>query len=445
MNPFRRAFVRQLAATGLMLPALARAARPPESAPAVLDEAVAAATRAAAQWAAAEGTPEALAADEARWSDVQRAWAVDRSILNLENGGVQPSPGVVNRAYAEAWTLAHSAPGHTLNHLLWPQVEGVRTRLAQAFGCSPEELALTRNTTEGVENVALGFPLEPGDEVLTTTQDYWRFLNTFKQRASRERIVLRQITLPVPLADPAEAVRRLVEAITPRTRLLLISQAINLTGQFLPVRELVREARARGVVTIVDGAHGFAHLPAMRAELDCDIYATSLHKWLFAPHGTGFLYVRRDLIERIWPLFPAPAELAGNIRKFESIGTVPAAPYVAIGAALDFWAMLGAERKAARLCWLRERWLARIAAEPGVRVLGSRQPGEAGALATIEIPGLPAAALARQLWEKHRVLVRAIQHPEFSGLRVTPSLYTTAAELDRFADLLLQIKRDGIG
>jgi selenocysteine lyase/cysteine desulfurase len=358
---------------------------------------------------------------------------------------VQPSPAIVNQAYVQAWLASHEAPAHSLNRVLWPQVEGVRSRLAEAFGCDREELALTRNTTEGIETVLLGLRLQQGDEVVTTTQDYWRFQNTLRQRGERDGIVVRPITLPVPAESVDEIVERFAAAITPRTRVILLSHVINLTGQFLPVREIVQRARAEGVLVVVDGAHGFAHVPLTRDALDCDIYATSLHKWLGAPHGTGFLYVRRERIEEIWSLYPAPSELRGNIRKFESIGTAPAAPYLAIREALDFWLSIGSVRKAARLRWLRERWLAPLVEEPWLKIHTPRKPEFAGALATVACAGIPPTKLAAWLWERHRTLVRAVIHPEFQGIRVTPNLYTTVAELDRFSGLLKEAVTKGIG
>lgn len=443
MPPTRRSFLTQLAAAGVVAPAwlsplgyAAEPGAPVETVAPALASAVDAAGRIAAAMAGASSDPAVVAADEPRWAEVQASYAVDRTILNLENGGVQPSPAVVNRAYFQAWLASHEAPAHSLNRVLWPQVEGVRTRLAAAFGCDPEELALTRNTTEGIETVLLGLRWTAGEEVVTTTQDYWRFQNTLRQRADRDGIVFRPIALPVPASSVDEMVARFAAAITPRTRALLISHVNNLTGQFLPVREIVLMARARGVLVVVDGAHGFAHVPLARDAMECDIYATSLHKWLGAPHGTGFLYVRRERIAEIWPLYPAPAEQRGNIRKFESIGTVPAAPYLAIRDALVFWASIGAERKAARLRWLRELWLGPLDAEPWLKVHTPRQPELAGALATVECAGLPPTKLAAWLWERHRTLVRPIIHPEFQGIRVTPNLYTTQADLERFIGLL---------
>jgi len=442
----RRSFLTQLAAAGVVAPAwLLPGAQ--AAVPAALDPdstgftaARAAAARVQASMPLRSGKAAVLAADETLWRDVQASWAVDRTILNLENGGIQPSPAIVNHAYMEAWQYGHAAPAYTLNRVLMPQLDDVRARLASAFGCDREELALTRNTTEGIETVLLGLALRSGDEVVLTTQDYWRFQNTLLQRATRDGIVLRSITLPVPVDSTDEIVARFADAITPRTRVILMSHIINLTGQVLPVREVVRMARARGVLVVVDGAHGFAQLPCTRETLDCDIYATSLHKWLGAPHGTGFLYVRRERIAEIWPLYPAPVELRENIRKFESIGSVAAAPYLGIRPALDFWLAIGAERKLARLRWLRDRWLSAFLDDPNVKVHTPRSAEFSAALMTIDFAGLAPVKLAGWLWERHRTLVRPVLHKEFRGIRVTPNLYTTEEELDRFVAILREAR-----
>jgi isopenicillin-N epimerase len=199
----------------------------------------------------------------------------------------------------------------------------------------------------------------------------------------------------VPVESTDEIVARFAAAITPRTRVILMSHIINLTGQVLPVREVVRMARARGVLVVVDGAHGFAQLPCTRESLDCDIYATSLHKWLGAPHGTGFLYVRRERIGEIWPLYPAPVELRENIRKYESIGSVAAAPHLGIRPALDFWLAIGAERKMARLRWLRDRWLHAFLDDPTVTIHTPRSADFSAALVTIDFAGISAGEVGR--------------------------------------------------
>lgn len=444
----RRTFLSSLATAGVAAPQMfvpAGAAPAPVSG---FDAAVAAAGRIRARFASAPADPAAAAADLELWREVQAAWAVDRSILNLENGGLQPAAAYVNQSFWESWRYANEAPSYTNARILWPKVEEVRARLARAFGCDTEEMAITRNTTEGFLAVALGFPMERGDEVLTTTQDYHRFRNAFLQRQERDGIVLRSIQLTIPAEDAAEVVRRFEEAITPRTRVILLSHMFQLTGQVMPIRAVVQMARARNILVIVDGAHGFSHVPATRDGLDCDAYATSLHKWLGAPHGTGFLYVRRNLIPKIWPLMPSVPPPAGfardDIRKFEARGTASAAPFLAIGAALDVVDMIGLERKMARLVWLRERWVSRVAALPGVHLNTSRRPGLSGAIINIDLEGVSPVALAKWLWDKHRALVAGIENPEFKGIRVVPAIYTTEAELDRFADLLIHARQHGI-
>jgi selenocysteine lyase/cysteine desulfurase len=329
---------------------------------------------------------------------------------------------------------SNQAPPYTMWQVLEPQREPVRRRLARFLGCDPEEIALTRNASEGLQICQCGFDLEPGDEVLTSTQDYPRMIDTFRQRSGREGVVLRQISIPVPAEDPAEVVRRFEAGVTERTRLILLCHVVNLTGQILPVREVAALGRRRGIPVVVDGAHGFAHFPFTAGDLDCDYYATSLHKWLFAPHGTGLLYVRRDRIAGLWPLTAPPAKLSGDIRKFEEIGTHPAANYLAIAEALTFHLGLGPERKAARLRYLTRRWAERLLEHDRVRLHTSLDPRFSCGLATVEVQGVGAEALAHRLWKQHRILVTPIVHPEVQGIRVTPSVYTTLEEVDRFSE-----------
>lgn len=219
---------------------------------------------------------------------------------------------------------------------------------------------------------------------------------------------------------------------------------INLTGQILPVKRVVELGRERGIPVIVDGAHSFAHFDFDHADLGCDYYATSLHKWLFAPHGTGMLYVKREKIRDLWPLMAAPATLAGDIRKFEEIGTHPAAQNLAIAEALTFHEGIGAQRKAARLRHLRDRWALRLAGHERVRLHTSLKPGKSCGIANVEIVGLDPGKLAEHLWQRHHILVTPIVHPEFRGLRVTPSVYTTLAEIDQFSEVMIEIAEKGI-
>jgi selenocysteine lyase/cysteine desulfurase len=389
-------------------------------------------------------SPTEAAAEEPAWRAIQDAFTVDRSLINLNSGGVSPSTAKTQTVMKHYLDYSNTAPAYSMWQVLEPQRESVRTQLAGLFGCDREEIAMTRNASESLQICQLGFDLRKGDEILTTNQDYPRMLTTFQQRERREGVVLRTFSIPVPAEDAEEIVRLFEEQITRRTRLILMCHMINLTGQILPVKPVVRMARRAGIPVIVDGAHSFAHFDFTHADLDCDYYGTSLHKWLYAPHGTGMLYVRRERIAGLWPMMAAPETMDGDIRKFEEIGTHPAANTLAIGEAIAFHQGVGPARKAARLRYLRDRWLAPLLPQERVRLHTSRKPEFSCGIATVQIDGVDSAALAGHLWKAHRILVTPIQHPEFEGIRVSPSLFTTVEELDRFVDAMQAVIRDGL-
>ncbi len=390
------------------------------------------------------GTPEEVARDEAFWHEVQQAFTVDRTLINLNNGGVSPAPRIVQEAMKRHLDYSNEAPVYTMWKILEPQREGVRQQLAHTFDCDAEEIALTRNASEGLQICQLGFDLKPGDEVLTTTHDYPRMITTWKQRERREGIVLKQFPIPIPAEDPDEIVRLFEANITEKTRLILMCHIINITGQILPVKKVVQMARARGIPVIVDGAHALAHFDFKMPDLDCDYYASSLHKWLLAPHGTGFLYVRKDKIAALWPMMAAPEKMGTDIRKFEEIGTHPAANYLAIAEALAFHNGIGGVRKEARLRYLRDYWVERLLQHDRIRLHTSLKPEFSCCIATVQIEGVDTRKLAEHLWDKHRIIVVPIVHEEFEGLRVTPNLYTTIDELDRYIGAMEHVVEHGL-
>ena len=380
-------------------------------------------------------SPEEAAADEKLWHVVQAAFDVDPRIVNLNNGGVSPSPRLVQEALRRDQARANEAPAYAMWSVLEPEVEIVRARLAGLFGCDAEEVAITRNACESLETCLFGFDLAPGDEVLTTNQDYPRTLAALRQRERREGIVVRTISFPVPPSSPAELVSRFREALTPRTRVLLVSHMTYLTGQIFPVAEICRMGREAGVEVVVDGAHALAQLPFRRDDLGCDYYGATLHKWVMAPHGTGFLYVRRSKIAGLWPLMAATSEIrVDDIRKFEQVGTHPAAVHNGAREALAFHEVLGTERKSARLRYLRDRWARRLARHPRVRLLTDLAPEMSCGLGTFAVSGMEPGALAEALWDRRRIFVVAFGHEEFTGVRVTPSLYTRIEDVDAFVE-----------
>jgi selenocysteine lyase/cysteine desulfurase len=398
----------------------------------------------AATRAAGSRAPADIAADEDYWREVQGAFTVNRAYINLNNGGVSPSPRIVQEAMKRYLDLSNEAPVYTMWQLLEPQIESVRQGLARAFGCDPEEMAITRNASESLETCILGLDLKAGDEILTTNQDYPRMITAWRQRERREGLVLKTISFPVPPPSMADLVKRFEQALTPRTRVIQLCHITNLTGQIFPVKEICRLGRERSIEVIVDGAHAFGHFPFTLKDLDCDYYGTSLHKWLFAPHGTGFLYVRKAKIAKLWPLMAAPAEMTDNIRKFEEIGTHPAANHNAIAEALTFQEGIGLDRKAARLRYPRDRWMRRLQGQKGVQIHTSFDPTMGCAIGNVGIGGVDTKKLADYLWAKRRIIVVPIVHEEYQGLRVTPNLYTTLEEVDVFAEEMEQVIAKGL-
>ncbi len=393
---------------------------------------------------AGDASPASLAGNEDFWFQVQRAYEVDRSIINLNNGGVAPAPRSVMSAMSRHVAFTNHLPPRHLWKVLDPQVETVRARIAKSFGCDAEEIAITRNTSESLEICLYGIDLEPGDEVLSTSHDYPRMLNTLKQRELRDGIVLKTFDVPTPPRHSSDLVRLFKENLTPKTKAILVCHITNLTGQIFPVKEIVHLARRRGIRVIVDGAHAFAHFAFTHADLDCDYYGTSLHKWLSAPIGTGFLYVRKSKIEGLWPLMAAPDAMSDDIRKFEEIGTHPTAPRLAIAEAITFYEGIGAARKESRLRFLRDRWAKRLLGQKGVNLYTSLDARQSCGIGTVGIEGIDNGKLTSHLLKKHRILVTPITKGEVHGIRVTPNTYSTLAEVDTFCSAMEEVIEKGL-
>jgi len=324
-------------------------------------------------------------------------------------------------------------PYHTMIRELEPRVETARRMIAEAAGCDPEEIAITRNSSESLEIAQLGVRLQAGDEVLTTNQDYPRMLTTFAQRVRRDGIKLKTISFPVPVLSMDDLYQRFEHAITPQTKLILLCHITNRTGQIFPVRRICDMAHARNIPVIVDGAHAFNQFPYKISDLNCDYYGVSLHKWTFAPIGTGFLYVRKSRIKETWALMASVEQNDENIRKFEEIGTHPAANFDAICEAITFNQNIGIERKAARLRYLKDRWTNQLSQNPKIRILHSSSPEMSCGIGMFGVTGADPGRLTEALEKRHGIYTALMGHEEYVGIRITPSVYTTLAEIDYFA------------
>ena len=387
----------------------------------------------------------AVAEDERYWGEIQRAFDIDRTMVNLNNGGCSPAPTHVLEQMIRDLRFSNELPTEHMWRVLEPRIESVRRDLAAEFGCDPEEMAITRNASEANETMIFGIDLRRGDEVVVTTQNYPRMMNAWRQRERRDGIVLKPVKIPTPVPGDDAFVDHIAAAITPRTRVIEVMHISFQTGYIAPVRRIVELARPRGIQVFVDGAHAFAHFPFTRDALGCDYYGTSLHTWIHAPIGTGFLYVRRDKIRGLWPLMAGTVEQEGDIRKYEEIGTHPAANHNAIAVAIAFHRSIGAERKIARLRLLRDRWARQVLdASPRARMITPIGKNASGAIGVLSIEGMDMGKLGAWLLAQHRIVTTPMVNDEINGIRITPNVYTTVEEVDLFADRVIRAIRDGI-
>ncbi len=378
-----------------------------------------------------------MATDEEYWAQIRQAYTTSSVIINLNNGGVSPQPRVVQEAQERYNQLSNEAPTYymwrILDHI---NREPLRLKLADLVGVSTEEIAIHRNATESLTTIINGLTLRKNDEVVLTRQDYPNVIQAWKQREIREEIKLKWINLDLPIEDEELLVQKFTEQFTPRTRVVHITHMINWTGQILPVRKIADAAHARGIEVVVDAAHSFAQLDFAFPDLGADYIGVSLHKWLCAPFGTGMLYVRRNKVKDLFPLFSNQDPKADDIRKFEVFGTHSIPAEQAIGQAIEFHTAIGIQRKEARLRYLKNYWCEKIKDLPHVRLNTSLKPAFSCAIAHISIDGMEARTLDAFLANQYKIHTSPVIWESLNGIRVTPHIYTSLRELDRLVEAI---------
>lgn len=375
-------------------------------------------------------TPEQLASDEDFWSYIQQSYTASPFAINLNNGAVAPSPKTVQDAMKRYSDLSNEAPGYYMWRVLDQGREPLRHNLARVAGCNAEEIAIQRNTSEALETVIFGLPLKAGDEVVLAKQDYPSMINAWKQRELRDGIKLVWVNLQLPSEDNDYLTKAYTQAFTPKTKVVHVTHTINWNGQILPVRKIADAAHQKGIEVVVDGAHSFAHFEFTIPELGADYFGTSLHKWLSACIGSGFLYVKKEKIKDLYPLFAAPDARVDDIRKFEHLGTRPFFIEQAIGKAIEFHEMIGQQRKQQRLFYLKKYWMEKLKSIPGVEFGTSQKPGFGCGIGLVNFPGHKIGEMEIFLWNNYRVLASTIEWENIKGLRITPNVYTTTKQLD---------------
>jgi selenocysteine lyase/cysteine desulfurase len=384
-----------------------------------------------------------LASDEEFWYNVRQAYNVPTSIINLNNGGVAPSPRVVQEAMKRYHDYSNEAPSYTMWRHLDKGREPLRKNLARIAGCDAEEIAIQRNASEALETIIFGLDLKAGDEVVLSKQDYPNMINAWKQRELRDKIKLVWINLELPSEDEDYLVNEYVKAFSSKTRVVQITHIINWNGQILPTRKIADAAHARGIEVLVDGAHSFAHFRFTIPELGADYFGTSLHKWLSACIGSGMLYVKKEKIKNIYPLFAAADARSSDIRKFENLGTRPFFIEQAITKAIEFHEMIGAQRKEERLHYLKNYWMQKVKDLPKVKIGTSLKPGFACAIGLVNVEGKKPNEFEYFLENNYKIHTVAIEWENIKGIRITPNVYTLTKDLDELVEGITKFATGG--
>jgi selenocysteine lyase/cysteine desulfurase len=376
-------------------------------------------------------TATELAADEDYWSIIQQSYTVNASIINLNNGGVSPSPRVVQEAVERYNKLSNEGPSYYMWRILDQGREPLREKLAGLAGCDKDEIAIDRNATEALNTVIFGLDLKRGDEVIGTKQDYPNMINAWRQREARDGIVYKQINFNFPIENDEEIVLAYEKAITPKTKIIHVTHIINWVGQIMPVKKISDMAHQHGLEVICDGAHSFGLLDFNIPDLDCDYFGTSLHKFLSAPIGSGMLWIKKDKIEKVWPLFCNDKPRSTDIRKFETIGTRSFPIEQGIGEAINFQLAIGKKRKEERIRYLKNYWAERVKDMPGVKIHTSLQSKYSCAICGVSINGMTPGDLDSILFNKYKIHTVGIVWENISCVRVTPHVYTRLPDLDK--------------
>lgn len=380
-----------------------------------------------------------IASNEDFWLTVRKGYRLNPDMVNLENGYYNILPEQTLSRLIEHIREINYKGSYYMRTSQSERKKAMAAKLAELTGCPADELVITRNTTESLDIIISGYDWKAGDEAVMAEQDYPSMLSMFRQVARRHGIVNKTVSVPNHPSSDEEIVDLYAGAITPRTRLIMICHMINLTGQILPVRKICDMAHSKGVEVMVDGAHAVGHFRFKINELGCDYYGSSLHKWLSVPLGSGLLWVKREHITKIWPLL-APFEGGEEgIRQLNHTGTHPVYTDLAVEDAINYYQLLGAERKEARLRYLKNYWADKVKEMDHVVLNTPSDPARSCAIANVGVKGMKPAELGEILWKKHKIYSAPIDGANVHGCRITPNVYTTTAELDQLVNAIAEL------
>lgn len=382
---------------------------------------------------------EKLADNDDFWNDIRKGYKLKPDYINLENGYYCIQPQEILNGFLKHVEEVNMQGAYYMRTVQYDNKKRVAEKLAKLAGCTSEELIITRNTTESLDMIISGMDWKPGDEAVMAEQDYGAMLDMFTQVSKRYGMTNKIISIPMHPKSDEEIVELYSNAITPSTKLLMVCHMINITGHILPIRKICDMAHSKGVPVMVDGAHAFAHIDFKISDLDCDYYGCSLHKWLSVPLGAGFLYVKKDNISKVWPLLAETEKDPNDISRLNHTGTIPVHTDLAIENAINYYTTIGAKRKEERLRYLQTYWTKQVRQIKKVKVNTPEDQKRCCGIANVGIEGMKPADMAKILLNKYKIYTVAIDGRGVQGCRITPNVYTTTAELDKFVKAIKEM------
>lgn len=384
-------------------------------------------------------SPNQIATEENFWLQVRKDYSLKPDYINLESGYYNIIPNPTLNHMIDHARMVNYEGSYYMRTVQWDQKNAMAAKLAKVVGTSAKNLIITRNTTESLDMVIKGMNWKKGDEAVYAKQDYGAMKMMFEQVSRRYGTKNIIVSVPNHPTSDEEIVRIYQNAITSRTKLLMVCHMVNITGQILPIKKICQMAHKKGVQVMVDGAHCVGHFQFKIDDLECDYYGSSLHKWLAVPLGTGMLYVRDKHIDNLWPVFAEHHREPGDIARLNHVGTHPVYHDLSIENAIEYYAMLGAERKEARLRYLQEYWSSKVRTHPNIVVNTPKESFRACGIANVGLKNLKPQELAKQLMDRYQIFTVAIDYANVQGCRISPNVFTTTQELDVFVKALQEL------
>lgn len=370
--------------------------------------------------------------EEDFWSLIRSQYKLHPDFINLESGYYNIIPEPTLEKHLKHLRRVNLEGSYYMRQNRFIDKDVITEQLAYFVGCNTKNLIITRNTTESLDLVISGFPWKKGDEAIYAVQDYGSMQDMFEQIEKRHNINLNKVSVPNHPKNDEELIALYESQITKKTKLIMISHMVNITGHILPVKKICKMAHKHGVKVLVDGAHCIGHFDFKIEDLECDYYGSSLHKWLATPLGAGLLYVKSEHIPKIWPLLADHEKDPTKIKRLSHTGTHPVHTDLAILDAIEYLNWIGITKKENRLRYLKTYWQQALKDVPNIIINTPFDSHRSCGIGNVGIKSIKPEILAKRLYDEFQIFTVAIDYANVKGCRITPNVFTTTDELDTF-------------